>query len=151
MRSHRPAIRRILSSSLSVFVLACCALVPAVTSATEAGDGNGYVNAPPPPVNDDPPMLGVQMTNTNARVQRQQNLNPGQGILVRNVYSDTAADQLGVQSGDVILDINGSNIGSMSDLRSGAWQWSWRRGQRAGTPGWQGRRSLRRSLQCLAG
>ena len=62
-------------------------------------------------------MLGVQMTNTNRRIQIDQGLNPGEGIFVRDVYSDTAADHLGIQPNDVILNINGNTIGSMSDLR----------------------------------
>ncbi len=64
------------------------------------------------------PMLGVEMTPPPQHVLEREGLNPDQGVLVQDVYSDTAADSMGLQKGDVILEINGMPIGSMQDVRN---------------------------------
>lgn len=67
---------------------------------------------------DQRPMLGVQMSPVPTRVLQQQNLTPEQGVYVRRVYGGTAAGELGLKRGDVIVEINGSDINSMGDLRN---------------------------------
>src|SRR4051812_37274496 len=65
-----------------------------------------------------PPMLGVEMSPTTLAAQAANNLGMDQGVLVRQVFPNTAAAGMGIQSGDVITDINGAPIGSMTDLRN---------------------------------
>ena len=64
------------------------------------------------------PMLGVEMTPVPASVQDREGLNPHQGVLVQSVYENTAASGMGLRPGDVILQINGAPITSMTDLRN---------------------------------
>ena len=64
------------------------------------------------------PMLGVEMSPPTTNVQTQQGLAPDQGVLVRQVFDNTAAASMGVQPGDVILSVNGTPISSMTDLRN---------------------------------
>jgi hypothetical protein len=64
------------------------------------------------------PMLGVEMSPVPSGVQQQQGLSNDQGVLVRQTFGGTAADAMGLKSGDVILSVNGSAIGSMTDLRN---------------------------------
>ncbi len=64
------------------------------------------------------PMLGVQMTPVPLSVQEQQGLTNNQGVYVQSVYGNTAAQNMGLQPGDVITSVNGAPIGSMSDLRN---------------------------------
>lgn len=64
------------------------------------------------------PMLGVQMTPVPLSVQEQQGLATNQGVYVQSVYGNTAAQNMGLQPGDVITSVNGAPIGSMSDLRN---------------------------------
>lgn len=66
---------------------------------------------------DQRPMLGGQFTPPPRRVQEREDLGPDEGVYVFRVYDDSAADALGVKPGDVILDINDSGIGSLTDLR----------------------------------
>jgi len=66
-----------------------------------------------------PPMLGIQMTPPPRRVAEREGLDADQGVYVFRVYPDTAAEQLGVQPGDVIVELNGEPVGSMTDLRIG--------------------------------
>jgi membrane-associated protease RseP (regulator of RpoE activity) len=63
-------------------------------------------------------MLGVQMTPVPISVQEQQGLTPNLGVYVQSVYGNTAAQTMGLQPGDVITNINGAPIGSMTDLRN---------------------------------
>lgn len=67
---------------------------------------------------DERPMLGVEMSPVPISVQEQQGLSNDQGVLVRQVFDNTAASTGGVQTGDVITHINGSPVGSMTDLRN---------------------------------
>ncbi len=73
---------------------------------------------PPPTTDQSRPMLGVEMTPVPLTVQEREGLTPNQGVLVQSVFGNTAAQNMGLQSGDVILGINGAPIGSMTDLRN---------------------------------
>ena len=64
------------------------------------------------------PMLGVEMSPVPLGVQQQQGLASDQGVLVRQTFDNTAASAMGLQPGDVILGVNGTAIGSMTDLRN---------------------------------
>ena len=63
------------------------------------------------------PMIGVQMTPTSTSVQKKQGLDINEGVYVRKVFPETAASDMGIQKGDVILQINNAPISSMGDLR----------------------------------
>jgi membrane-associated protease RseP (regulator of RpoE activity) len=65
-----------------------------------------------------PPMLGVEMTPVPISVQEKEGLQPGQGVLVQSIFNDTAAQSMHLQPGDVVLAVNGQQIGSMTDLRN---------------------------------
>lgn len=74
----------------------------------------------PPPTGGEQnrPMLGVQMTPVPLSVQEQEGLTPNQGVLVQSIFNNTAAQNMGLMPGDVILTVNGATIGSMTDLRN---------------------------------
>jgi membrane-associated protease RseP (regulator of RpoE activity) len=63
-------------------------------------------------------MLGVEMSPVPGNVQEQEGLTPHQGVYVQSTFPDTAASSMGVQAGDVITEINGHPITSMTDLRN---------------------------------
>lgn len=88
-------------------------LVLALATALAAADGYQ-------PVLDDSrrPMLGIEMTPVPTHILDREGLTPGQGVLVQGVFSETAAAQMGLAKGDVILGVNGQPIGSMTDLRN---------------------------------
>ncbi len=64
------------------------------------------------------PMLGIEMSPVPLSVQGQEGLGMDQGVLVRQVFPNTAAAGMGVQPGDVVLSVNGAPIGGMTDLRT---------------------------------
>lgn len=63
-------------------------------------------------------MLGVNMAPPSAGTQQRNGTDPATGVEVNTVYPNTAADRMGLQPGDLIVAINGGDIGSMSDLRN---------------------------------
>jgi hypothetical protein len=65
-----------------------------------------------------PPMLGVYTSIVPDEVLRRENLGADQGVYVVNTVSGTAAEQMGVRAGDVLLSYNGESISSMSQLRA---------------------------------
>jgi membrane-associated protease RseP (regulator of RpoE activity) len=67
---------------------------------------------------DDRPMLGVEMSPVPINIQNAQGLPPDTGVLVRHTFPGTAAEQMGIQPGDVITSINGAPVTSMTDLRN---------------------------------
>lgn len=67
---------------------------------------------------DERPMLGVEMSPVPLAEQERNGLTNDQGVSVREVFPNTAASTAGVQPGDVITHINGSPVGSMTDLRN---------------------------------
>jgi len=97
-----PAIRR---SIINAAVLAALA-------GTALAAQNGYEQ------HDGRPMLGIEMSPVPLNVQTQENLSVDQGVLVRQVFPNTAASTMGIQPGDVVLQVNGSSIGGMIDLRN---------------------------------
>lgn len=92
--------------------LLCLALAASAPLAA----ANSYPNPTTDPAR--PPMLGVEMTPVPLTVQEQEGLTPNQGVLVQSVFNGTAAQNMGLQPGDVILGVNGAPIGSMTDLRN---------------------------------
>ena len=62
-------------------------------------------------------LLGVQITDVTAKVSEVQNLDVLRGIFVNRVNARSAAEQSGIEQGDVITAIDGHIVGSVSELQ----------------------------------
>jgi serine protease Do len=62
-------------------------------------------------------LLGVSITNVTAELQREQELAVSQGAYIRDVYAGSAAEEAGIQSGDVIVEVDGRPVRSASELQ----------------------------------
>ena len=63
-------------------------------------------------------MLGVHMSPPSPATQLANGISSLQGIEVLQIYGETTADRMGLQVGDVILAVNGSEMAMMEDLRN---------------------------------
>ncbi len=63
-------------------------------------------------------MLGVNMTPPSSATQAANGTEPSVGVETQKVYPGTAAERMGIQPGDLIVGVNGGQIGSMNDLRN---------------------------------
>lgn len=63
-------------------------------------------------------MLGVHMSPPSPATQYENRTSPEVGVEVLQIYADTAAQRMGVEVGDLILTVNGGEIGMMGDLRN---------------------------------
>ncbi|MBI3099401.1 MAG: PDZ domain-containing protein [Planctomycetes bacterium] len=80
----------------------------------EGGSGPAAKNAA-----DDPEaraFLGVATTPVTAPMRKLLNLEEGQGVVVQEVVKDAPAARAGLESGDIILRIDGQQIGSPQEL-----------------------------------
>ncbi len=64
------------------------------------------------------PMLGVEMTPVPVAVQERLGIDSHTGVMVQDVFPNTAASGMVLQRGDVITHVNGQPISSMTDLRN---------------------------------
>lgn len=62
-------------------------------------------------------LLGVRLRPVPLNVLTSVGLSPGAGTMVTRVWPGSAADQIGLQPGDVILNVNGTPIDSRRDVR----------------------------------
>jgi Do/DeqQ family serine protease len=62
-------------------------------------------------------MLGIQITDVNASIAEELQLQISQGVLVNRVNSGSAAELSGLQRGDVIVGIDGHRVSSVSELQ----------------------------------
>lgn len=62
-------------------------------------------------------MLGIQITDVNAAIAEELNLQISQGVLINRVNGGSAAEQSGLVRGDVIIGIDGHRISSVSELQ----------------------------------
>ena len=62
-------------------------------------------------------MLGVQTMDITPDLQQQAGLPTLQGAYVANVVKGSAAQQAGIRTGDVVVEIDGTKILSANDLR----------------------------------
>ena len=60
--------------------------------------------------------LGIYMTDLSDGTRRALGLEEGQGVLVEDIVQDEPADKAGMQTGDVILEFNGRDVSSSSEL-----------------------------------
>lgn len=63
------------------------------------------------------PRLGVQLTETTPELREHLGGTEDAGVLVSKVIEDSAAEDAGVEVGDLIVDVDGDEISSTSDLR----------------------------------
>jgi Do/DeqQ family serine protease len=62
-------------------------------------------------------LLGVQITDVNAAIAEDLDLPVQQGILISRVNENSAAEQSGMQQGDVIISINKNVVNTVSELQ----------------------------------
>jgi serine protease Do len=60
--------------------------------------------------------LGIGVRPLPARDARQIRLSPGQGLRVVRVESGGPADRIGIEAGDVLVQVDGYNLSSLDDL-----------------------------------
>lgn len=63
-------------------------------------------------------MLGVHMSPPSPATQYVNRTTPDIGVEVLQIYHDTAAERMGIEVGDLIVTVNGGEIGMMGDLRN---------------------------------
>ncbi len=63
------------------------------------------------------PRLGIDAENLEGDFGKYFGAPEGEGVLVREVFPDSAAAKAGLQSGDVITTVNGERIHTISELR----------------------------------
>ncbi|GDY11233.1 hypothetical protein LBMAG53_01100 [Planctomycetota bacterium] len=97
---------------LPLTALLSASLIVAGLTAADAdyGQGGGKPSTPP--------MLGVEMSPVPTSVQDRLGIDAHTGVMVQEVFGNTAAQGMGIQRGDVITQINGQPITSMMDLRN---------------------------------
>jgi len=62
-------------------------------------------------------LLGVQIVDVSADLAENRNLDVVQGVYITRVNTGSAADDSGMESGDVIVAINDHPVGSVSELQ----------------------------------
>ncbi len=61
--------------------------------------------------------LDIMVTEVDSQIASEMKLSEIKGVYVTNIAPNGSADQGGIKVGDIILDINGKELGSMSELR----------------------------------
>jgi Do/DeqQ family serine protease len=62
------------------------------------------------------PLAGVTAMNLSPAVAEELSVDAGEGVVVADVASDTPAAQLGLRKGDIIVAVDGEEVGSSRDL-----------------------------------
>ncbi len=62
-------------------------------------------------------LLGITITNVTPQLQKEQDLSVSQGVYVQDVYAGSAAEEAGLQTGDVIIEVEGRAVRSVSELQ----------------------------------
>lgn len=62
-------------------------------------------------------LLGVQITDINAEVAEDLNLDIVKGVYIRAVNKGSAAEESGIETGDVITAVDNHEVGSVSELQ----------------------------------
>jgi serine protease Do len=62
--------------------------------------------------------IGALVQNIDDKFAKHLGLDKVQGVLVQNVNDDSPAEKAGVQPEDVILQVNGKDVGTVGELRS---------------------------------
>ncbi len=62
-------------------------------------------------------LLGVEIRDVTARLAQDRDLDVVRGVFIVRVNAGSAADQSGMEAGDVITSIDGQEVGSVSELQ----------------------------------
>lgn len=62
-------------------------------------------------------LLGIQISDVNARLAELENLDRVNGVYVSNVNRNSAAEEAGIKRGDVVIAINQLDINNVSELQ----------------------------------
>lgn len=62
-------------------------------------------------------LLGVQIADIDAELAEKENLSILDGVYIAGVSETGGAKDAGIKKGDVIIDVNGKRVGSMSELQ----------------------------------
>ena len=63
------------------------------------------------------PWLGITVDRIDPGLARQYGVPPGKGVMVVQVEPRSPAEDKGLQEGDIILEVNGEEIGSVEQYR----------------------------------
>ncbi len=63
-------------------------------------------------------LLGISVTNLTATLRAQIGAAPAAGVVILGVEANSVADRKGLQSGDVIVGVNGDDVRNLQDLRN---------------------------------
>ena len=83
----------------------------------EPVDNTPETPEPEQPSNGGQAMLGGQFTPPSTHTQEANGTTPDQGIETRRIFPNTAAEDMGLKPGDIVLNVNGSDTNSISSLR----------------------------------
>lgn len=62
-------------------------------------------------------LLGIRIGDVNAQVAKQEGLRVNQGVYVSSVNENSAAEEAGIEQGDVIVGINNRRVDNVSELQ----------------------------------
>ncbi|NDQ55686.1 MAG: PDZ domain-containing protein [Acidipila sp.] len=65
------------------------------------------------------PRLGIDAQDLSGELGKYFGAPEGEGVLIREVRSGSAAEKAGLKAGDVIIKLSGERVGNSSDLRTG--------------------------------
>ncbi|NMM48754.1 Do family serine endopeptidase [Marinigracilibium pacificum] len=63
------------------------------------------------------PLLGVEIVSNNAQIAEQENLDVVDGVYIANVAPGGAAEEAGIEAGDVVIEIDGNKINNSAELQ----------------------------------
>lgn len=81
------------------------------------GQPRGFPMPAPAPLEDTGPRLGVYTMPMSADLRTFLGLDDDQGLLVESVVDDSLAQRLGIEQGDVVLEVNGEPVGSAEEVQ----------------------------------
>ena len=62
--------------------------------------------------------LGISIQNLSKELAQAFGLKFNKGVVIADVDNDSPADKAGIQTGDVLIEVNGRNVGNASDLKN---------------------------------
>ncbi|MBF0224022.1 MAG: DegQ family serine endoprotease [Desulfobacterales bacterium] len=62
--------------------------------------------------------IGIEVANLTPEISRRFNIKEGKGIIVVHVYPRTKGEQAGIQTGDIIKEVNRQEINSIEDYKN---------------------------------
>lgn len=116
--------------AIGALIIALALLVPAAvfafsatqeraqTAPVSANQNDGSIEATDSDDGDDPkPWVGLYVMNVNERLADKLDIDAEEGVAVVKVAEDGPADDAGIERGDVIESIGGSDIETVTDVR----------------------------------